>query len=205
MAPLSLEPVTWRVRALAAGGRTVADSRWALLVLSSDALPAYAFPESDIERAALPDTAWRPLTGAAGYALLDNAHVEVFLEEDEPVPGHPRDVYHRVDAIASSRHVQVTLGGETLAESTRPMAVFETGAPTRFYLAPADVRVDLLEPSETTTTSPYMGSAVWFGARIDGELHPDVAWTYRFTIPQLPRIAGLLAFRHELARELPGD
>jgi uncharacterized protein (DUF427 family) len=42
-------------------------------------------------------------------------------------------------------------------------------------------------------------------ARIDGELHSDVAWTFRFTIPQLPRIAGLLAFRDELVRELPGD
>ena len=53
-----------------------------------------------------------------------------------------------------------------------------------------------------STTSPYMGSAVWFSARIGGELHPDVAWTYRFPIPQLPRIAGLLAFRDELVREL---
>jgi uncharacterized protein (DUF427 family) len=205
VALLSLEPVTWRVRALAAGGRTVADSHAALLVLFDDAVPAYAFPESDIERAALPDTAWRALAGAPGYALLENEHVEVFLEEDEPVLGHPRDVYHRVDAIASSRHVQVRLRGEMLAESTRPMAVFETGAPTRFYVAQADVRLDLLEPSETTTTSPYMGSAVWFGARVDGELHPDVAWTYRFTIPQLPRIAGLLAFRDELVREVPGN
>ena len=205
MALLSLEPVTWRVRALATDGRTVADSRAALLVLADDAVPAYAFPESDIERAALPDAAWRPLTGAPGYALLENEHVEVFLEEDELVLGHPRDIYHRVDAIASSRHVQVTLAGVTLAESTRPMAVFETGAPTRFYLAQADVRLDLLEPSETTTRSPYMGSAVWFGARLDGELHADVAWTYRFTIPQLPRIAGLLAFRDELVRELPSD
>jgi uncharacterized protein (DUF427 family) len=205
VALLSLEPVTWRVRALAAGGRTIADSHAALLVLFDDAVPAYAFPESDIERAALPDTAWRALAGAPGYALLENEDVEVFLEEDEPVLGHPRDVYHRVDAIASSRHVQVTLRGETLAESTRPMAVFETGAPIRFYLAQADVRLDLLQPSETTTTSPYMGSAVWFGAHVDGELHPDVAWTYRFTIPQLPRIAGLLAFRDELVREVPGD
>jgi uncharacterized protein (DUF427 family) len=111
-------------------------------------------------------------------------------------------VYHRIDAIASSRHVRVTLAGETLAESTRPLAVFETGEPTRFYFAPADVRLDLLEPSATVTTSPYMGSAVWFWARIDEELHPDVAWTYRFTIPQLPRIAGLLAFRDDLVHEL---
>ena len=38
--------------------------------------------------------------------------------------------------------------------------------------------------------------------RIGGELHRDVAWTYRFPIPQLPRIAGLLAFRDELVCEL---
>jgi uncharacterized protein (DUF427 family) len=202
VAQLSLEPVTWRVRALAAGGRTVADSRAALLVLYDDAPPAYAFPESDIERGALPDSAWRPLPGAAGYALLDNGLVETWLEEDEPVLGHPRSVYHRIDAIASSRHVRVTLAGETLAETTRPMAVFETGEPARFYFAQADVRLDLLEPSATVTTSPYLGTAVWFRARIDGKLHPDVAWTYRFTIPQLPRIAGLLAFRDDLVHEL---
>jgi uncharacterized protein (DUF427 family) len=29
-----------------------------------------------------------------------------------------------------------------------------------------------------------------------------VAWTYRFPIPQLPRIAGLIAFRDDLVREL---
>jgi uncharacterized protein (DUF427 family) len=202
VAQLSLEPVTWRVRALAAGGRTVADSRAALLVLHDNAPPAYAFPEGDIECDALPASAWLPLGGKPGYALLDTAHVESFLEEDEPLVGHPRSPYHRVDALASSRHVRVTLAGETLAESVRPMALFETDEPTRFYFAQADVRRDLLEPSDTVTTSPYMGSAVWFSARIAGELYPDVAWTYRFPIPQLPRVAGLLAFRDELVREL---
>lgn len=202
MTQISLEPVTWRVRALAAGGRTVADSRAALLVLHDDAPPAYAFPQADVESGALPASALLPLTGAPGYALLDGAHVEGFLEEDEPLVGHPRSLYHRVDAIASSRHVRVTLAGETLAESTRPMALFETDEPTRFYLAQADVRLDLLEPSETVTTSPYKGNAVWFSARIAGELHPDVAWTYRLPIPQLPRIAGLLAFRDDLVREV---
>ena len=90
----------------------------------------------------------------------------------------------------------------TLAESTRPLVLFETDEPTRFYFAQADVRRDLLEPSETVTTSPYLGSAVWFSARVAGDLHRDVAWTYRFPIPQMPRIAGLLAFRDDLVREL---
>jgi len=82
------------------------------------------------------------------------------------------------------------------------MVVFATDEPPRFYFAQADVRRDLLEPSETETTSPYMGSAVWFSARAGGRLHADIAWTYRFPIVQMPRIAGLLAFRDELVREL---
>jgi uncharacterized protein (DUF427 family) len=98
--------------------------------------------------------------------------------------------------------VRAALAGEPLAESDRPVAVFETGEPTRFYFAQADVRRELLEPSATLTSSPYLGTAVWFSARVGGELHDDVAWTYRFPIPQLPRIAGLLAFRDDLVREL---
>jgi uncharacterized protein (DUF427 family) len=201
---LSLEPVSWRVRALAAGGRTVADSGAALLVLRDDAPPAYAFPLAATVPGALPPEAWLRLADVPGYVVLAAAHIEQLLEEDEPLTGHPRDIYHRADALASSRHVQVALAGETLAESRRPMVLFETDEPPRFYFAQVDVHLDLLEPSETVTTSPYAGSAVWFSARIGGELHRDVAWTYRFPIAQLPRIAGLLAFRDELVRELPG-
>jgi uncharacterized protein (DUF427 family) len=202
VAQLALEPVTWRVRALAGGGRTVADSRAALLVLRDDEPPAYAFPQDDIDDGTLPEDHWISVAGAPGHLMLLPEHVEGILEEDEPLLGHPRSPYHRVDAIASSRHVRVELAGSTLAESSRPLALFETDEPTRFYLAQADVRLDLLEPSETATASPYLGSAVWFSARVGDELHRDVAWTYRFPIAQMPRIAVLLAFRDELVREL---
>ena len=73
MAQLSLEPVTWRVRALAAGGRIVADSRAALLVLSDDGPPAYAFPHADVAGQALPAGSWLPLSGAPGHVVLDPA------------------------------------------------------------------------------------------------------------------------------------
>ena len=202
MAQLALEPVTVRVRLIALGGRTVADSVAALLVLSDDAPPAYAIPERDVHPGALADEHWTPLPAAPGYVTLQPQQIEGILEEDEPVLGHPRSPYHRVDALASSRGVRVELQGLTLAESTRPVAVFETDEPTRFYLAQADVRLDLLEPSETTTFSPYLGHAVWFSAQLAGRLHPDIAWTYRFPIAQMPRIAGLVAFRDDLVREL---
>ena len=135
--------------------------------------------------------------------MLGPAHIDVLLEEDEPVAGHPRNPYHRVDALASSRHVRVELAGETLAESTHPMVVFETDEPARFYFAQADVRRDLLEPSETVTTSPYFGSAVWFSAHDRRAVAPPTSpgrTASRFR--SCPRIAGLLAFRDDLVREL---
>jgi uncharacterized protein (DUF427 family) len=202
VAQLALEPVTVRVRLIALGGRTVADSLAALLVLTDDAPPAYAVPERDVDPSALAEGHWTPLPAAPGYVTLRPQQVEGIFEEDEPVLGHPRSPYHRVDALASSRGVRVELDGVALAESTRPLALFETDEPTRFYLPQVDVRLDLLEPSDTTTFSAYLGQAVWFSARLEGGLHPDIAWTYRFPIAQMPRIAGLLAFRDDLVREL---
>lgn len=69
------------------------------------------------------NAAWsypEPLGGApplAGYLAFFWDRVDRWLEEDEEVFVHPRDPYHRVDVIRSSRHVTVSLNGELLAES----------------------------------------------------------------------------------------
>jgi len=39
-----------------------------------------------------------------------------------------RDPYTRVDILASSRHVQVVVDGETIADSHQPRILFETGS-----------------------------------------------------------------------------
>ena len=65
--------------------------------------------------------------GAAGYRLDDlPGYVAVdfeafdWREEDEPVRGHPRDPYHRVDVCRSSRPLRIERDGEVVADSTRP-------------------------------------------------------------------------------------
>ncbi|MDR3648357.1 MAG: hypothetical protein P4L20_04640 [Acidimicrobiales bacterium] len=58
--------------------------------------------------------------------------IDEWLEEDEPVYVHPRDPYTRVDILASSRHVQVVVDGETIADSRQPRILFETGLPPRY-------------------------------------------------------------------------
>src|SRR5690606_2296275 len=61
---------------------------------------------------------------------------ERWFEEETEVFTHPRDPYHRVDALRSSRHVRVAIGDVVVAETRNPVLVFETGLPTRYYLPP---------------------------------------------------------------------
>ena len=59
----------------------------------------------------------------------------------------------------SSRHVRVEVDGTTVAESTSPRMLFETGLPVRYYLPKTHVRMDLLTPTDTVTHCPYKGQA----------------------------------------------
>jgi uncharacterized protein (DUF427 family) len=80
-----------------------------------------------------------------------------------------------VDAVASGRHVAVRLAGTLLAESRRPVAVFETGQPARFYLPRADTAMHLLTADDRRTESPYLGTAVYYSARAGEARHAGEA------------------------------
>jgi uncharacterized protein (DUF427 family) len=51
---------------------------------------------------------------------------------------------HTITTRQGTEHVVISLGGEKLAESDRPVLLDETGLPTRYYLPREDVRTDLL-------------------------------------------------------------
>ena len=78
----------------------------------------------------------------ADYVILEFDAFE-WREEDEPVVSHPHDPFGRIDVLRSSRHVRIELDGRLLAESSRPMLLFETLLPVRFYLPREDVAVRL--------------------------------------------------------------
>jgi uncharacterized protein (DUF427 family) len=59
-------------------------------------------------------------------------NIDHLYEEDEEVFVHPRDPYHRVDVLKSSRHVKIRVDGEVVAETDRPRILFETGLPPRY-------------------------------------------------------------------------
>lgn len=147
---------------------------------------ALEYPDSPIER--LRDT-----------VRLEWAAMDAWFEEDEEVFTHPRDPHVRVEILASSRHVRVKLDGVTVADTTSPRLLFETNLPVRYYLPKTDVRLDLLEPSDTITHCPYKGQSEYWSVRTGEQHYPDLAWSYRAPLPESQKIAGMVAFPQERA------
>ena len=186
----------------------MADSRRALLLAwyGPGMLPTYCIPPEDVRTdllAALGDAAIQlhdlpaSIEAANGmWTFTWDGRVQWF-EEAMEVFVHAKDTSKRVDVVPSERHIRVDVAGEMVAESRRPHALFETPLPTRWYLPPDDVRMDLLEPSDTVTMCPYKGTARYWSVRAGGQLHRDLVWSYRDPIPENPRIAGLLCFFNE--------
>jgi uncharacterized protein (DUF427 family) len=133
----------------------------------------------------------------AGYLAFYWPMMDHWYEEDEEVFVHPRDPYHRVDILESSRHVRVSLNGEILAETERPKILFEAGLPARYYIPPEDVRQDVLLKSEKTTRCPYKGVASYWSVEVGGERVEDLVWSYQDPIPEAAKIKGLLSFFNE--------
>jgi uncharacterized protein (DUF427 family) len=131
----------------------------------------------------------------ASMVILDFDAFE-WIEEDEPIFGHPRDPFSRIDLRQSSRHIEIEVAGTVVADSNRPLALFEFVLPSRYYLPKADVLVPL-EPSTTATVCAYKGRATHWSAPELGDAGRDIAWSYESPPPELVQITGLVCFYQE--------
>jgi|SRR5947209_6000230 len=138
-----------------------------------------------------------PLAELRGLIRLKWDAMDAWFEEDEEVFTHARDPHTRVEILASSRHVRVEIDGLTVAESTSPKLLFETGLAVRYYLPKPHVRMDLLERAPTVTHCPYKGQAESWSLRAGERIRENVAWSYPAPLPESQKIAGLIAFYHE--------
>ena len=128
----------------------------------------------------------------ADYVILEFAAFE-WREEDEHIVSHPHNPFSRIDVLRSSRHIRIELDGRLLAESDRPMVLFETLLPVRFYLPRDDVAARL-EPSDTATFCAYKGRASYYSIP-DGPR--DVAWTYHEPLHDAEPVRDRICFFDE--------
>jgi uncharacterized protein (DUF427 family) len=132
-----------------------------------------------------------------GLVVLDFPAFGPWRVEDEELVGHPRDPFKRIDVLATTRQVEVRLDGQLLAASGRPLVLLETHLPVRWYLPPDDVRLDLLEPSETRSTCAYKGHASYLSLADGSPAGRDIAWRYESPLDDALRVKDHVCFWSE--------
>lgn len=132
-----------------------------------------------------------------GYVAFAWQAMDAWFEEDYQIRAHPHDPYHLIDVRPSSRHVRVVIDGETVAETRRPVLLFETGLPTRYYIPKMDVRMALIEEGSRTTHCAYKGTAPHYSVRVGDNVVKNIAWHYPFPERGYEAIQNLIAFYQE--------
>jgi uncharacterized protein (DUF427 family) len=197
-----VEPFPRRVRGLI-GGAVVVESEQVQLVHRAGSPPTYAFPADAVRDPSLP-TAAEPST--EGHVTVPWSAVDSWFEEDEEVFGHPRNPYHRVDCVPTSRRLTVELAGTVVVDTTATTGVYETALAPRLYVDRTEVRGARLVRSRTTSYCPYKGTATWWDLELGDSVFRDAAWSYDDPLPESLPIRGLLGFdeaRVDVTAELP--
>ena len=116
--------------------------------------------------------------------------MDAFYEEDERIVGHAADAYHRIDIRRTSRHLVVRHADQVIADTTRPLALYESGFAPRWYVPRADVTESALTAVEGQTFCPYKGLCSYYDI---GDAH-RAAWSYLDAWPEVGRVAGFISF-----------
>jgi uncharacterized protein (DUF427 family) len=112
---------------------------------------------------------------------------------------------HNITIIPANRRIEVSVGGQKLAESDRALLLDETGLPPRYYIPRQDVRTELLRPTAHKTTCPFKGQASYWSAQVGEEIYKNLVWSYETPIPKAEQIAGLMCFYNERVELTIGD
>lgn len=84
----------------------------------------------------------------------------------------------RVRVERSEKRIRTYLGGELVADTTRPLLVWEVPHYPTYYLPEADVRTGLLSPTDRIERSPSRGEARFFDVKGGDRVAREAAWTY---------------------------
>jgi uncharacterized protein (DUF427 family) len=84
------------------------------------------------------------------------------VDSEDVVLLHEADPYHRNDIRQTSRHLVVRDGDRVIAETRRPVVLFESGFAPRWYVPRGDVDQSALTPVEGQTFCPYKGLASYY-------------------------------------------
>lgn len=105
-----------------------------------------------------------------------------------PGPDHPIEI----EPFAGT--VRVIWKGIVVADTHHALRLREAGYPPVYYIPRADVRADLLRPSNAKTYCPYKGEASYLSLASGSDMALDAMWSYETPFEAVASIAGHVAF-----------
>ncbi len=120
--------------------------------------------------------------------------MDAFYEEDERIMGHAADSYHRIDIRQASRNLVVRHHDRVVADTKRPLVLYESGFAPRWYVLRADIDESALAFVEHQTFCPYKGVCSYYNIG-DARLG---AWSYREPSSEVDRISDLVSFEPDI-------
>jgi uncharacterized protein (DUF427 family) len=116
--------------------------------------------------------------------------IEIPGPGQESVWDYPRPP--RVERV--NQRVRVEFAGIVLAETTRAYRVLETAGAPVYYLPPADVQVQYLQPSPHTTLCEWKGVSRYWSVQVGERRAANAAWSYSAPWSGFEAIQDYLAF-----------
>jgi uncharacterized protein (DUF427 family) len=120
--------------------------------------------------------------------------MDAFYEEDERILGHAADPYHRIDIRQTSRNLVVRDRDRTVADTKRPLVLYESGFAPRWYIPRADIDPSALTPVKFQTFCPYKGLCSYYNI---GDAH-RAAWSYSEAYAEVGRISDFVSFEPDI-------
>jgi uncharacterized protein (DUF427 family) len=120
--------------------------------------------------------------------------MDAFYEEDERILGHAADPYHRIDIRRASRNLVVRHQGRIIADTKRPLVLYESGFAPRWYVPRADIDESALAPVKLQTFCPYKGLCSYYS--IDDAR--QAAWFYPDAYSEVRSISNMVSFEPDI-------
>jgi uncharacterized protein (DUF427 family) len=101
---------------------------------------------------------------------------------------------HPITIQPNPARVVVTVGGTTVADTTRALTLREASYRAVEYIPRADVDMAVLEPSDHQTYCPFKGDCAYFSVVTGDGTVDNAVWTYEQPYPAVAPIKEYVAF-----------